>query len=387
MERNLLNPLDVMQECAQLALLGRGYTKTNPIVGAVLANETEILSRGWHELYGGAHAEVNAIENSPVPTQGLDLYVTLEPCSHTGKTPPCAEKIVKAGIKRVFIGCVDPNPAIAGNGVDYLKNNGVEVYVGYMEDLCASLIEDFAKFITKHKPYYTFKTAQSLDGKIAAGTDSKWISSKASRTYTHYLRAVSDAILVGVNTVICDDPELNVRLMKSDRDPYKIVIDPNGRMPLDCKLVKNSVNKLIYVTAKSNSVSDRLNVLGADVIILGGDGELDLELLSDELVNRKILNVLIEGGGKTAGKFFDAGIIDRVNLFIAPLILGGDAVSVGGKGAQSVAEGFKLKEIQSKKFENDLFISGKISDYKQMVLDLTEEVRGRCACGCGRDGC
>jgi len=387
LEKNLLNPLDVMQECAQLALLGRGYTKTNPVVGSVVANETEIVSRGWHELYGGPHAEVNAIDNSPVSVEGLDLYVTLEPCSHTGKTPPCAEKIVKSGIKRVFIGCVDPNPAVAGKGVEYLKNNGVEVYVGYMENLCASLIEDFAKFITTGKPYYTFKTAQSLDGMIAAGTDSKWITTEASRTYTHYLRAASDAVLVGVNTVICDDPELNVRLINSDRDPYKIVLDPNGRMPLDCKLVKNSAKRLIYVTSKSSDVSDRLNSMGVDIIILGGEGELDLNKLSEELAARKILNVMIEGGGKTAGKFFDAGLIDRVNIFIATLILGGDAVSIGGKGVASVAEGYRLKEVQSKQFDRDIFISGKVSDYKQAVLDLTEYVRGRCACGCGRDGC
>lgn len=385
MEKNLLNPLDVMQECAQLALMGRGYTMTNPVVGAAVANESEILSRGWHEIYGGAHAEVNAIDGCPVSVEGLDLYVTLEPCSHHGKTPPCAQKIVESGIKRVFIGCVDPNPAVAGKGVEYLKNNGVEVFVGYLEDLCASIIEDFSKFITTGKPYYTFKTGQSLDGKIAAGTDSKWITSEASRTYAHYLRAVSDAVLVGVNTVICDDPELTVRLIKSDRDPYKIVLDPKGRMPLESKLVKNSADRLIYVTCSSSSVTEALNSAGADVIILGGDGEIDLIKLSDELASRKILNVLIEGGGKTSGKFFDAGLIDRVNIFTAPIILGGSAVSVGGKGVASAAEGYRLKEIQSQQFGSDLFISGKISDYKTSVLELTEDVRGRCACGgCGK---
>ncbi len=256
-----------------------------------------------------------------------------------------------------------------------------------MEDLCASIIEDFAKYITEKKPYYTFKTAQSLDGKIAASTgDSKWITSKASREYTHYMRAVSDAILVGVGTVNADDPELNIRHIKANRDPYKIVLDPNGRMSLDRKLVQNSADKLIYVTCKDNDVSDRLNGLGADIITLGGDGELDLNKLSDELVKRNILNVMIEGGGKTAGRFFDAGLIDKVNMFIAPpVLLGGDAVSIGGKGVASVAEGYRLKEIQSKQFESDLFISGKVKDYKKPILDRTEYIRGCCACGCARD--
>lgn len=386
MEKNLLNPLEVMQECAQLALMGKGYTKTNPVVGAVLANQSEIVSRGWHEAFGGAHAEVNAIDNSPVDTKGLDLYVTLEPCSHHGKTPPCVEKIVQAGIKRVFIGVVDPNPMVAGKGVDYLKNHGVEVYVGYMEELCASIIEDFAKFIYEKKPYYTFKTAQSLDGKIAANTgESKWITSEASRTYTHYLRAVSDAVLVGVNTVVADDPELTVRLIKSDQDPYKIVLDPKGRMPLDRKLITKSADKLIYVTAYESGTSDSIKLAGADVITLGG--KYDLNLLSDELIKRNILNVMIEGGGRTAGAFFDAGLIDRVSMFIAPVILGGDTVSVAGKGVASVADGYRLKEIQTKQFEEDLFLSGKITDYKKPILALTEEVRGRCACGCGRGKC
>ena len=382
----LLNPLDVMQECAQLALMGKGYTKTNPVVGAIVANQSEILSRGWHMAYGGPHAEVNAIDSCPVDVKGLDLYVTLEPCSHQGKTPPCVEKIVASGIKRVFIGCVDPNPKVAGKGVEYLKQHGIEVYVGYMESLCASLIEDFAKCITNNKPYYTLKTAQTLDGRIASNTgDSKWITSDASRTYGHYMRAVSDAVLVGVNTVVCDDPELNVRMLKSDRNPYKIVLDPKGRMPIERKLVTNSADRLIYVTCAETETSKILAEKGVDVIILGGDGDLDLEKLSDELIKRDIMNVMIEGGGRTAGKFLDAGLVDRVTFFVAMKVLGGGASSIAGEGAATIAEAYKIKEIQTKQFEGDLMISGKLHDYKKPILDLTEYVRGCCACGCGKD--
>lgn len=384
MEEKLLNPLDVMQECAQLALMGKGYTKTNPVVGAIVANQSEILSRGWHMAYGQAHAEVNAIDSCPVSTEGLDLYVTLEPCSFKGKTPACVEKIVSSGIKRVFIGVVDPNPKVAGKGLEYLKKNGVEVYVGYMEDLCASIIEDFAKYITEKKPYYTLKTAQSLDGKIASVTgDSKWITSEASRTYSHYMRAVSDAVLVGVKTVIADDPELNVRLIKSDRDPYKIVLDPNGRMPLERKLVTEHASTLIYVTKGDTEISETLKEKGVDVVTLGDD--FDLEKLSEELIERNILNVLIEGGGYTAGKFIDSGLVDRVTSFIAMQILGGHNTSIGGVGVATVAEGYKLTEIQTKQFEGDLMISGKLKDYKNAILGLTEYVRGCCACGCKRD--
>jgi len=380
---NLLNPLDVMQECAQLALLGKGYTKTNPVVGAVITKNGKIISRGWHERFGGAHAEVVAINNAMEDVRGADLYVTLEPCSHRGKTPPCAVKIVEAGIKRVFIGVIDPNPVNAGKGVEILKKNGVEVYIGYMEELCASIIEDFTKFIYQKKPYYTFKTAQSIDGKIATSTsDSKWITGHGSRSYSHYMRAVSDAVLVGVQTVVDDDPELNVRHIKSNNDPYKVVLDPSGRIPIESKLVKNSADKLIYVTKKETETSDKLKELGVDIIFADGGDKLDLDMLSDKLLERNILNVMIEGGGATAGAFFDAGLIDKVNFFVAPIIVGGNKTSVGGKGVETIAEAYKLKEIQTKQFEQDLLYSGKVTDYTKPVLELTEKIRGCCACGC-----
>jgi diaminohydroxyphosphoribosylaminopyrimidine deaminase/5-amino-6-(5-phosphoribosylamino)uracil reductase len=376
--------MDIMQECAQLALLGKGYTKTNPVVGCVITKNGKIISRGWHEKFGGPHAEVNAINNATEDVKGADLYVTLEPCSHQGKTPPCAEKIVEAGIKRVFIGVIDPNPVNAGKGLEILKNNGIEVYVGYMEDLCASIIEDFTKKVYHNKPYYTVKAAQSLDGKIATGScDSKWITSKASRAYSHYMRAVSDAVLVGVETVVKDDPELNVRHIKSTNDPYKIVLDPKGRMPLDRKLVTNSADRLIYVTMQDNDNASKLKELGADVIFAGEkDGMLDLDVMSDELIKRDILNVMIEGGGATAGAFFDSGLVDKANFFIAPIIVGGYKTSVGGKGVETIAEAYKLKEIQTKQFEQDLMYSGIVKGYKKPVLDLTEKIRSCCACGC-----
>lgn len=388
MEKGLLNPLDVMQECAQLALMGKGYTKTNPCVGAIVAKENRIISRGWHEEYGKAHAEVNAIDNCPESVDGADLYVTLEPCSHYGKTPPCVEKIVKSGIKRVFVGVADPNPVNAGKGIDYLRNNGVEVFIGFNEELCAKIIEDFTKYMQTGMPYYTIKAAQSLDGKIAASTgDSKWITSEASRKYAHYLRAVSDAVLVGAGTVESDDPELNVRLIKSDRDPYKIVLDPRGRMSLDRKLVRNSADKLIYVTSAANDKTAELTKLGVNVIFQEQkDGLFDLKELSAIFGKLGLMNILVEGGGQTIGSFFDAGLADQAEFFIAPMIIGGDRTSVCGKGVETIAGSYKLTEVKAGNFDGDILYSAKISDYRTSVLELTEKVRNRCACGCDHKG-
>jgi len=384
LEKGLLNPLDVMQECVQLALMGKGYTKTNPCVGAIVAKDNKIISRGWHMAYGEAHAEVNAIDSCPESVEGADIYVTLEPCSHFGKTPPCVEKIVASGIKRVFIGVVDPNPVNAGKGVEYLRQHGVEVFIGYMEELCASIIEDFSKFIYTGMPYFTVKLAQSVDGKIASRTgDSKWITSHSSRAYAHYLRAVSDAVLVGVSTVEQDDPELTVRLIKSDREPYKIVLDPNGRMSLERKLVQNSKDKLIYVTSDRNKNIDKYEKCGIDVLSVPyTENGLDLQYLSKKLIERKILNVMIEGGGKTVGSFFDAGLIDKADFIIAPIVIGGDRVSVCGNGVESVSLAHKLTDVQTRMFEGDMLYSGKVTDFTKPVLELTEKIRGCSSCGC-----
>ena len=385
MEKGLLNPLAVMQECVQLALLGKGYTKTNPCVGAIIAKENTIISRGWHEAYGQAHAEVNAIDNCPESVEGADLYVTLEPCSHYGKTPPCVEKIVASGIKRVFVGVVDPNPVNAGKGVQYLRDHGIEVFIGFDEELCASIIEDFAKFIYTKKPYYMVKAAQSLDGKIAATSgDSKWITSESSRAYAHYLRAVSDAVLVGVGTVEADDPELNVRLIKADTDPYKIILDPKGRISLDRKVLKNSAAKVIYVTFNGNDKVNDIKKLGAEVLVVDEKaGRFDLDDLSVKLAAKGIMNVMIEGGGDTIGSFFDAGLVDKVNFFLAPMVIGGTKTSVAGNGVETIEKAYKLTEVQTRHFEQDILYSGNVTDYKKPVLELTEKIRGCCSCSCG----
>lgn len=380
-----VNPLDIMDECAALALAGKGYTKTNPIVGAVVVKNGKIIGRGYHEAYGKVHAEVMAIESAG-DVLGADLYVTLEPCSHFGKTPPCVDKIISSGIKRVFVGVVDPNPVNAGKGLDKLMEHGIEVFLGYREELCAALIEDFTKAVLTKKPYFYVKTASSLDGKLATKTgDSKWITSPSSRSYVHYLRSVSDAVIVGVNTIIEDDPQLTVRDFLSDNDPFKIVLDPSGHMPKGRK-IEQFPEKFIYVMAEGveTEASKHFKQIGAHVIALKTiKGYLDLNELADKLFQMNIMNVLIEGGGETAGTFFDASLVDKGYFFIAPKVIGGRqaVANIGAEGVTLVKEAHKMLETDIRHFENDLLISGRFTDYSTHVLELTEKLRNRCLRG------
>ncbi|BAI80565.1 bifunctional riboflavin biosynthesis protein RibD [Deferribacter desulfuricans SSM1] len=383
----MIKPHDIMKECVQLALLGKGYTKTNPIVGAIIVKDGKIIGRGYHEEYGKSHAEINAMNDAVEPLEGADLYVTLEPCSIHGKTPPCVDAIIENKIKRVFIGVVDPNPKIAGQGIIKLIEAGVEVFVGFDEELCASIIEDFTKGVLNQEPYYTLKLAQSLDGKIATKTgDSKWITSESSRVYVHYIRSVSDAILVGVNTVNRDNPRLDVRLIKAEVNPYKVVLDPFFEIDTNSFLCKNYSNKLILFVKdiKSKEKYDKLISEGVEIVKDESIGELfDLNFISKYLYSKNILNVLIEGGSETAGRFIDAGKVDKVLFFIAPKIIGGrDAVSsIKGDGVEKIQDAIEVKMAEVKHFDNDILISGKIKDYTEYVIKLTDKVRNRCLLG------
>ena len=382
----MINPHKVMEEAAQLALLGKGDNKTNPIVGACVVKDSKIVSRGYHTGFGNPHAEVEAIDNSPVNVQGADLYVTLEPCSHFGKTPPCTKKIIESGIKRVFVGVVDPNPVNAGNGINELLKNGIEVYIGFAEKICSSLIEDFAKTIYKKEPYYTLKVAQSIDGKIALENGhSKWITNKSSRTYAHYLRSISDAVLVGIDTVLKDDPELNVRLIKSYREPFKVVLDTDLRISPEFKLVKNFAEYLIVFTSGENEDSDKWKMLKDIGVTLipckRGDFGLDLDFISKELLKMNIMNVLVEGGSRIFGSFLKMKKVDKLNIFIAPKILGDGVASFGGIKFNSIDECIKFYDYEYKFIEKDLLISASLTDYKKYVLELTEKVRNRCLQG------
>lgn len=383
----MVNPHKIMQQAASIALMGKGYTKTNPVVGAIIVKDSKVVSTGYHTGFGKPHAEVEAIENCNVDVAGADLYVTLEPCSCYGKTPPCTKKIIERKIKRVFIGVVDPNPENAGKGVEELLKNGVEVYVGFAEAVCASLIEDFAKFIYTKSPFYTIKIAQSIDGKIANKKNiSKWITNESSRTYVHYLRSISDAVLVGINTVLIDDPELSVRLITSDNEPFKIVLDPHLKLDENKKLVKKFPDKLIVFTKEENLYSnkcERFQKMGVKVFSspLKDDGLIDLKTVSEKLIDLNILNVLVEGGSKVFGNFLKEGYADKLNIFVAPKIIGEGVSSVSGISFDDITEALTLKNYELKYFKEDMLITSNLTDYRQKVLDLTEKVRNRCSQG------
>ncbi len=380
-----MNPLKVMEQCARLALLGKGKVKTNPIVGAMIIKNNKIIGQGYHEEFGGPHAEIVALESAVEDVKGADLYVTLEPCSHQGKTPPCTDAIIKAGIKRVFIGVVDPNPVNAGNGMKILEKNGIEVFLGYCENICASLIEDFTKTVLKKQPYFSLKTAQTIDGKIATSNgDSKWITSVSSREYVHYLRSISDAILVGISTVLQDNPNLNVRFLDTGREPFKVVLDSKLKMPKDAVLVEKFAKNLILFKDKNYSDAEKENYFnekGVQIISVNTvqDGLLDLNEVANELYNLNIMNVLVEGGGKVFGSFIDDSLADNVYSFISPRLFGGGINVTEGKGPEKVKDGLVLKNCDVKRFENDILISGKINDYTNHVLELTERLRNRCS--------
>lgn len=382
----MVNPHKIMEEAAQLALLGKGYNKTNPVVGACVVKDSKIISRGYHTGFGNPHAEVEAIDNSPESVKGADLYVTLEPCSHYGKTPPCTKKIIESGIKRVFVGVVDPNPKNAGNGINELVNNGIEVFVGFAENLCASLIEDFAKTVYKQEPFYTLKIAQSLDGKIATKNGvSKWITSQSSRIYTHYLRSISDAVLVGIDTVINDNPSLNIRLLPSDIDPMKIILDSNLKIPIDSELVAKFSKNLAIFTKEESLKLDKYRILtDLGVKIFPCDtcnSGLNIKTISKKLLDLNIMNVLVEGGSKVFGSFVREKCADKLNLFIAPLIIGDGISSIQGLSFDSIADCIKINNYTQKQFENDILITANLSDFKKDVLELTERVRNRCSLG------
>lgn len=355
-----------MRMALELAELGWGKTNPNPLVGAVIVKNGEIIGKGYHEAIGSAHAEIVALNNATKDVKGGTLYVNLEPCSHYGRTPPCAEAIIRSGISEVIIGMEDPNPKVSGKGITMLREAGINVTTGVLADESMELNEIFIKYITQKLPFVMLKSAMTLDGKISSENgDSKWISGEASRTFVHKIRDRFAAIMVGINTVIMDDPSLTTRLKdKSGKDPVRIIVDTKGKIPFDCKALNSDSNSRIILatTAQldSNKESKLLN-MGVDIIktdVL--DDGVDLKTLMTELYKREIDSVLLEGGGTLNAAALKAEIVDKIMMFIAPKIIGGkDAKTpVEGTGIPMMMDAIKLKNINIKKFDEDLMIEG-----------------------------
>ena len=344
-----------MRRALALARRGAGKTSPNPVVGAVLVKKGKIVGEGWHKFAGGAHAEVEAIRNSkPSQTrrgppqfkvQGSTLYVTLEPCCTHGRTPPCTEAIIAAGVRRVVVATTDPNPRHRGRGLKILRKAGIKVDTGVLDGEATVLNESFNKWIVTGLPLVTAKAAMSLDGKMATRTgDSKWITSEMARREAHRLRAGVDAVLVGANTVIADDPQLTLRHGVRGRQPWRVVVDGRGRSPKNAGLFTDKLrHRTIVITTKDSPVSWRryMALQCIPVLVLPGKrGRVDLRVALRELGRMEITSVLVEGGATLLGGFFDAGLVDKVAFFYAPKVIAGKA-----KVAQALPVDGKWKAV------------------------------------------
>lgn len=358
-----------MERAMELAELGRGLTRPNPMVGAVIVKNGKVIGEGYHIKYGGPHAEINAFHDAKEDPLGSELYVTLEPCFHYGKTPPCVDEIIRKAVGKVYIAMEDPNPLVAGKSIEKLKANGIEVQTGILRQEALKLNEVFIKYITTNLPFCTLKTAMTLDGKIATSTgDSRWVTNEASRQYVHRLRHNNSAIMVGIGTVLADDPLLTTRLNDGKgNNPIRVIVDSKGRIPLDSAVLKcnETMKTIVAVSQATDPVKiKRIEQKGAEVLIapLKKD-KVDLTFLVKALGERKIDSLLIEGGSALNFSALKEGIVDKIIAFIAPKIIGGNNAKtpVGGEGISYMKDAMLFNNIGIERFGDDIMIEGYIN--------------------------
>jgi diaminohydroxyphosphoribosylaminopyrimidine deaminase/5-amino-6-(5-phosphoribosylamino)uracil reductase len=349
-----------MARALTLAEAGRGYVEPNPLVGAVVVREGQLVGEGFHQRYGQAHAEVHALAAAGPAARGATLYVTLEPCCHHGKTPPCTDAILRAGIRRVVAAMTDPFPEVAGRGTAILRRAGVAVEVGLLEREARRLNAPYLKLLATGRPYVHAKWAMTLDGKIATRTgDSKWISNEASRRRAHELRGRMDAIVVGIGTILADDPLLTAR-PPGPRTPVRIVLDSAGRLPTNCRLLQ-TVGEAPVLVVTAGARPEQLLHGGAEVLALPGqEGRTDVNALLKILGDRQMTNILVEGGAAVLGSFRDAGTLDEVHVYIAPRLAGGAEArpAIAGQGAEHIQDALALAAWEVEKIEEDILIHG-----------------------------
>ena len=356
-----------MKLALELAKKGIGRVHPNPMVGAVIVKDGKIQGQGYHKKCGEGHAEVNAFKDAEEKNEnveGAEMYVTLEPCSHFGKTPPCADKIIEKKISKVFIGTLDPNPLVAGRGVKKLKDAGIYVEYGILESECYKLNEVFMKYIVKKEPFVVMKTGMSLDGKIATYSgESKWITEEKSREDVHNLRNELTGIMVGINTVLKDNPQLTCRV-NGGRNPIRIIVDSTLKIPIDCKIVNTAkeVETIIATTDKANL--DKINSLedkGVKIIVVPSkNGKVNLKELMTILGKLKIDSILLEGGGTLNFSALEEGIVDKVKIYIAPKIIGGkdSKTPIEGKGIDNLKDAFKITNLSVSTIKEDILVEG-----------------------------
>lgn len=360
--------MEFMREAIRLAKLGTGRVSPNPLVGAVIVRDGEIIGRGYHRRYGDLHAERDALKNlakNRKSAEGADMYVTLEPCCHYGKQPPCTDAIIKSGIKRVFIGSADPNPLVAGKGANMLRKNGIEVIENVLKNECDNINYIFFYYIKTGKPYVALKYSMSLDGKIAAHTgESQWITGDAARSDVHKKRNHYSAIMVGLGTVISDDPQLTCRI-SGGRNPIRIICDTNLRTPLDCNLVKTAteIRTIILSTVSDIGKISPYTDLGCEVLTVPlKNGHIDLSAAIKLLGNMKIDSIMIEGGGTLAWSAIKSKTVNKVLAYVAPCIIGGAGAKspVDGTGFSHMNEILRLKKSSVVKIGDDFLIESEV---------------------------
>ena len=353
---NFMRDEDYMREALRLAENARGRTSPNPLVGAVIVREGRIIAAGWHRKAGTEHAEIHALRMAGELARGATLYVTLEPCSHYGRTGPCVRAVIEAGIRRVVAAMVDPNPLVGGQGI---KN------------------EVFLKWVTTRTPFVWLKLAMSLDGRIAtAGGESRWITGEASRQRGHVMRDQVDGILVGIGTVLADDPQLTARLSGGGHNPCRIVLDSQARTPLSAKILRDSAAPVL-IAVTDTAPAERVTALkqaGAEILCCGAGARVDLQRLMQQLGEREICSLLVEGGGTVNFAFLQAGLIDKVTAFLAPKLLGGRKAlgAVAGEGFLHLTDAVELTDVQLEPLAEDICLTGYVKKSNKVdLLDST----------------
>ena len=361
-----------MARAVELAEGGRGRTTPNPMVGALVVRDGEVLGEGFHTGLGRLHAEREALAACGADPAGATMYVSLEPCCHHGRTPPCTEAIVEAGIRRVVVGSDDPSEHASGRGLGILRDEGIEVVMadGEIAARARRLNQPFRKHARTGRPHVLFKSAMTLDGKVATRTgDSKWISGESSRARGHEWRAERDAVAVGIGTALADDPLLTARVPEAARQPRRIVFDSEGRLPLDSQLVRGALEVPLTVVvsrAAPRTATDALEAAGADVIMATGENEpARIRAALDQLGAAGVTSILLEGGPHLAGSFFDAGEVDEIALFLAPVVLGGSSARdpLEGEGVERIAEATRALALSCERIGDDVLITARLREW------------------------
>ncbi len=359
--------MDYMERAVSLARLALGQVSPNPAVGALVVKDGVVVGEGHTQPPGSDHAEIVALQQAGDAARDGVMYVTLEPCCHHGRTPPCTRAIIAAGVAEVHMAMLDPNPLVSGKGDAELRSHGISTSLGERGHEAGEIIEAYAKHITTGIPFVTAKFAMSLDGKIATRTgDSRWISGRESRRFVHSLRHATDAIMVGVNTVLTDDPQLTCRCGdrggKTAKQPLRVIVDSQGRTPATARVFAEPGRTLLAVTAAGAArAAETCSQVEAEFVSVSAEGGLaDLKALLKTLGERETTSVLVEGGGTLLGSLFDEGLVDKVVAFIAPMVIGGAEAetAVGGRGVEHVADSVRLERVSTREFNGDVMISG-----------------------------